>query len=78
MNVHGGPVWHWRPRWLGRANLLALLLLARGYVVFFPNPRGSSGRLGLQGRADGALSAREARTVFARCAPIEDPRAAAL
>jgi len=41
--VHGGPVANHRPRWLGRS-LPILLLLARGYAVFLPNPRGSSGR----------------------------------
>jgi dipeptidyl aminopeptidase/acylaminoacyl peptidase len=44
MNVHGGPVSHWRPRWLGRASLHALMLVKHGYAVFFPNPRGSTGR----------------------------------
>jgi dipeptidyl aminopeptidase/acylaminoacyl peptidase len=43
MNVHGGPVWHWRPFWLGRAASV-FMLLKQGYAVFFPNPRGSSGR----------------------------------
>jgi dipeptidyl aminopeptidase/acylaminoacyl peptidase len=42
--LHGGPVWHWHPRWLGRANFHALALLDRGFALFFPNPRGSSGR----------------------------------
>jgi dipeptidyl aminopeptidase/acylaminoacyl peptidase len=41
--VHGGPVANHRPRWLGRS-LPIVLLLARGYAVFLPNPRGSSGR----------------------------------
>jgi dipeptidyl aminopeptidase/acylaminoacyl peptidase len=46
MNVHGGPVYHWRPRWLGRAGsaLADLMLLKHGYAIFYPNPRGSSGR----------------------------------
>jgi dipeptidyl aminopeptidase/acylaminoacyl peptidase len=45
MNVHGGPVWHWHPMWLGRSRTLpVLMLIERGYSVFFPNPRGSSGR----------------------------------
>jgi dipeptidyl aminopeptidase/acylaminoacyl peptidase len=44
MIIHGGPVWHWRPFWLGRSGLFALILLQLGYAVFFPNPRGSSGR----------------------------------
>lgn len=45
MYVHGGPVWHWRPACLASPRSLPLLmLLKRGYAVFFPNPRGSSGR----------------------------------
>jgi dipeptidyl aminopeptidase/acylaminoacyl peptidase len=44
MNIHGGPVWQWRPTWLGRGGILLLMLLKRGYAVFLPNPRGSSGR----------------------------------
>jgi len=44
MYVHGGPVWQWRPIWLGRAGAAVLMLLRRGYAVFFPNPRGSTGR----------------------------------
>lgn len=43
LNVHGGPVWHWRPRWLGRAGIYTLMLVTRGYAVFLPNPRGSVG-----------------------------------
>jgi len=61
MSLHGGPVWHWRPFWLGRRSVPILMLLKRGYAVFFPNPRGSSGRgqsfvrpvLGDIGGADG-------------------------
>lgn len=41
--IHGGPVYHWRPRWLGR-RVANLMLLRRGYAVLMPNPRGSSGR----------------------------------
>jgi dipeptidyl aminopeptidase/acylaminoacyl peptidase len=44
MDIHGGPVWHWRPRWLVRSNLPTLMLLNMGYAIFLPNPRGSSGR----------------------------------
>ena len=43
MEVHGGPILHWRPYWLGRA-ASTLMLLRRGYAIFLPNPRGSSGR----------------------------------
>jgi len=60
MVVHGGPVWHWRPIWLGSRAIHILLLLKCGYAVFLPNPRGSSGRgqpfarmvLGSMGGAD--------------------------
>lgn len=41
--IHGGPVWHWRPSWVGR-NCANLMLLKRGYALFLPNPRGSTGR----------------------------------
>lgn len=45
MNIHGGPVSHWRPMFLGRMRgVVPLLLIRQGYAVFFPNPRGSSGR----------------------------------
>ena len=45
MNIHGGPVGHWHPAWLGRARTLPfLLLLKRGFAVFLPNPRGSTAR----------------------------------
>jgi dipeptidyl aminopeptidase/acylaminoacyl peptidase len=43
-NIHGGPAWHWRPTWLGRAGAPIVMLLRRGYAVFYPNPRGSTGR----------------------------------
>jgi dipeptidyl aminopeptidase/acylaminoacyl peptidase len=42
--VHGGPVWHYRPYWMGRRSIGTLMLLRRGYAVFLPNPRGSTGR----------------------------------
>jgi len=44
MMVHGGPVWHYRPFWMGRRSAGTLMLLKRGYAVFLPNPRGSTGR----------------------------------
>jgi dipeptidyl aminopeptidase/acylaminoacyl peptidase len=45
LSVHGGPVGHWRPVWLGRrAGAHLLMLIKRGYAVFFTNPRGSAGR----------------------------------
>lgn len=44
LSAHSGPVWHSRPAWLGRAGVQWLMLLARGCAIFFPNPRGSSGR----------------------------------
>jgi len=44
MMVHGGPVWHYRPFWMGRRSIGTLMLLERGYAIFLPNPRGSTGR----------------------------------
>jgi len=44
LNVHGGPVGHYRPAWLGRWSVHHLMLLERGYALLFPNPRGSGGR----------------------------------
>ena len=44
LNVHGGPVWHYRPFWLGRRSAGSMMLLKRGYAIFLPNPRGSTGR----------------------------------
>lgn len=44
MMVHGGPVWHYRPYWVGRRSIGTLMLLKRGYTAFLPNPRGSTGR----------------------------------
>jgi dipeptidyl aminopeptidase/acylaminoacyl peptidase len=43
LEIHGGPVWQWRPRWLARDSLHALMLVRHGYAVFWPNPRGSAG-----------------------------------
>lgn len=44
LHVHGGPIWAWRPAWLGRSGIPFLMLLKRGYAIFYPNPRGSAGR----------------------------------
>ncbi len=44
LNVHGGPVWHYRPFWLGRRSIGTLMLLERGFAMLLPNPRGSTGR----------------------------------
>jgi dipeptidyl aminopeptidase/acylaminoacyl peptidase len=43
MEVHGGPIWRWSPIFLGRSAYHAMLA-ERGYALFWPNPRGSSGR----------------------------------
>ena len=40
--VHGGPIWRWRDVWLERTIQLPVLL-AHGYAVLQPNPRGSQG-----------------------------------
>ncbi len=44
MVVHGGPEGHRRDGWLSRYNAPAQVLAGRGYAVFFPNYRGSTGR----------------------------------
>jgi dipeptidyl aminopeptidase/acylaminoacyl peptidase len=44
MSLHGGPVFHHRPHWLGRHGASVMLSLERGTAIFLPNPRGSSGR----------------------------------
>lgn len=45
MAIHGGPVWQWRPTWWSRPRFFPFyMLLARGYAIFLPNPRGSGGR----------------------------------
>lgn len=43
VHIHGGPVWLWRQTYLGRICAFQALVEA-GYAVFYPNPRGSSGR----------------------------------
>ncbi len=43
VNVHGGPVWAYRNRW-AMGYSFTPLLVARGYAVLHPNPRGSKGR----------------------------------
>lgn len=43
MDIHGGPIWACRNRWLGRLRG-AKLLADRGIASLYPNPRGSSGR----------------------------------
>jgi len=42
--IHGGPVWQMRPMWLARRHIHILMLLGLGCSIFFPNPRGSTGR----------------------------------
>ena len=44
LDVHGGPVGHWKPAFLIRRMVYVPLLLRHGFAVFLPNPRGSSGR----------------------------------
>jgi dipeptidyl aminopeptidase/acylaminoacyl peptidase len=44
MAIHGGPVGLWRNACLARDAVHLLMLIKRGYAVFLPNPRGSSGR----------------------------------
>lgn len=42
--VHGGPEAHWSDGWLTRYSNPGQLLAARGFAVFYPNYRGSTGR----------------------------------
>jgi dipeptidyl aminopeptidase/acylaminoacyl peptidase len=43
LDIHGGPVWACRNRWMGRLRG-AKTLVDHGCAVLYPNPRGSSGR----------------------------------
>ncbi|MER6170749.1 S9 family peptidase [Streptosporangium sp. NPDC001681] len=43
VNIHGGPVWAYRNMW-SMSSSYTPLLVAQGYAVLSPNPRGSSGR----------------------------------
>ena len=43
MGIHGGPVWAYRNAWHGRLRG-AKVLTDHGVALFYPNPRGSSGR----------------------------------
>jgi dipeptidyl aminopeptidase/acylaminoacyl peptidase len=43
LEIHGGPVWAFRPRYVGRSPLHQLLIEG-GYAILQVNPRGSSGR----------------------------------
>ncbi|MGI5489895.1 prolyl oligopeptidase family serine peptidase [Microtetraspora malaysiensis] len=43
VNIHGGPVWAYRNLW-SMSSSCTPLLVAQGYAVLNPNPRGSSGR----------------------------------
>ena len=43
LNIHGGPVFGWRPRYVGQ-DVQSRSLLDAGFAVFEPNPRGSWGR----------------------------------
>jgi dipeptidyl aminopeptidase/acylaminoacyl peptidase len=43
VRVHGGPIGAFRNFWMMR-DPVNLLLLKQGYAIFFPNPRGSSGK----------------------------------
>lgn len=43
VDVHGGPISAHRNRWVVRTRAVPILV-RRGWTVFFPNPRGSTGR----------------------------------
>lgn len=44
MEVHGGPIWAQRSRWMAGIRAEPQAFVHRGYAVFRPNPRGSGGR----------------------------------
>ncbi len=57
MVVHGGPEAHYRNGWLTGYSQLGQLAAARGFAVFYPNYRGSTGRgveFSKEGHADAA------------------------
>ena len=43
LDIHGGPVYATRTRWLARCRATPFLL-RRGYAILYPNPRGSATR----------------------------------
>lgn len=43
VDIHGGPIWAYRARWEGRQRATPALVAA-GFAVLYPNPRGSFGR----------------------------------
>lgn len=72
VQVHGGPVWYWRPMYIGRS-AFAQMALAAGYALFHPNPRGSSGRGQLFARhVFGDMGGADTYDYISGCDALED------
>jgi dipeptidyl aminopeptidase/acylaminoacyl peptidase len=67
MDIHGGPVWANRNRWMGRLRATPLLA-QQGCAVLYPNPRGSATRgQDFARRVQGDMGGGDAEDLLAAC-----------